>query len=467
MHELSQKQTCSEVLEALELLPSGLHAIYSRMLLRIPAERRSASQAILRWVTMTARPLQLQELAGAVGILVVSPPMTVDRATRDAITNCGPLVKVQGQEINLVHQSARDYLLRTERDSDAVLEAFQITVDSSHLELTQKCLDCIAQSSLQQRVVSIDAKLDCQEPPLLRYATLHWPKYAKSYLALNAKLLYTLQQFLWTNHTMRRHWWVAYRKEKLFTLPQTILLLYMLCYLGLVPLVQTEVAWESLKPRFMKRIRRKDSNRNTALHVAIRAPDRMVVQVLINNGPEVDARDKYNKTALHRAAEEGYEEIVRLLLSKGADVNADANDGKTVLYCALSARGNNAVVRVLLDKGANINAKDRFGGTTLHLATWETNVEIVQLLVDSGTDINAIDSFGRTVLHSAVGPWRASEAVVQTLVNKGVDVSTRESNGSTVLHWAAEAGNKAVVQLLVDRGAAVNAKDNYGQTALH
>jgi hypothetical protein len=40
MHELSQKETCSEIWEALDDLPSGLPAMYSRMLLHIPAERR-------------------------------------------------------------------------------------------------------------------------------------------------------------------------------------------------------------------------------------------------------------------------------------------------------------------------------------------------------------------------------------------------------------------------------------------
>jgi hypothetical protein len=448
MYELSQKQTCSEIWEALEDLPSGLPAIYSRMLLRmllrIPAKRRSTSQAILRWVTMAARPLQLQELAAATDVRP-STQVTTERAIRDAITLCGPLLKVQEQEVSLIHQSARDYMQRKERDSDTVLEAFRLIAESSHLELAQKCLDCIAQSRLQQRVVDLDAKLDCQESPLLRYATLHWPEHAKSYLALNAELLYTLQQFLCTKHTLRRHWSVAYRKEKLLTLPQTIPLLHILCYLGFVPLLQTEVAWESLKPRFMKRINRKDSDGNTALHVATRARDQMVVQVLIDNRAEIHPRNRYNETALHRAAEEGYEEMVRLLLGKGADVNADANDGKTVLHCALSTRGNNTVVRVLFNKGANVNAKDKFGGTALHLATWEMNVGIVQLLVDGGADVNAIDLFGRTVRHSAVGPWRGSEAVVRILVNKGADVNTKESDGSMVLHWAAEAGNEAVV----------------------
>ena len=55
MHELSQKQTRSEIWEALGDLPSGLPAIYGRMLRRIPAKQREVSGAILRWVTLNVR----------------------------------------------------------------------------------------------------------------------------------------------------------------------------------------------------------------------------------------------------------------------------------------------------------------------------------------------------------------------------------------------------------------------------
>ncbi|KAF2006539.1 hypothetical protein P154DRAFT_415515, partial [Amniculicola lignicola CBS 123094] len=178
MHELSQKQTCSEIWEALEDLPSGLPAIYGRMLLRIPAKQREMSRAILRWVTLAVRPLQLQELAAATGVRP-SSPMTREQASRDAVALCGPLLKIQEQEVSLVHQSAREYLLRKERDSDAVLEELRLRAELSHLELAQKCLNCIAQSGLQYHTIYIDAQL-AGESPLLRYATLHWPEHVRS-----------------------------------------------------------------------------------------------------------------------------------------------------------------------------------------------------------------------------------------------------------------------------------------------
>ena len=436
------------------------------MLLQIPAEEREVSCAILRWVTLAIRPLQLQELAAATGVRLFYPQETIEQAIRDAITLCGPLLKVQKQEVSLVHQSARDYLLRKERDSNAVLESFRLRVEHSHLELAQKCLQCIAQSGLQDRAIDFDAELGSRESPLLRYAALHWSEHAHNISAGDVALLHTLKRFFCTGHALWRHWWVAYRNKKLLSLPQTIPLLHMLCYLGFVLLVEEQTAWESWKPQFFKRINKKDSDGNTALHLAIRARNQEVAEVLIDNGAEVNARDKYKRTPLHRAAEEGDEGMVRLLIRKRADVNAEGNDNNTVLHSALSTRANNAVVHVLIDEGANVNAKNSYGITALHLATWEGNTEIVRWLVDGRADVNTIDRGGRTVLHSAVGPWKTSETIVLTLVNKGADLNTRGSDGSTVLHWAAEKGNEAVVRLLVDKGAAVNAKDNYGRTAL-
>jgi hypothetical protein len=245
MHELLQKQTCSEIWEALEELPSGLPAIYSRMLQRIQAKQREVSRAILRWVTMAARPLQLQELATAVGVIVTSSKITVEQATRDAITHCGPLLKVQEQEVSLVHQSARDYLLRKERDSDAVLEAFRLDTEGAHLELARKCLDYIAQSDLQYRAIDLKAELDPRESALLRYATLHWPEHAKSCSALAAKLLDPYGLFLQNESSLRIHWWRTYDESARRYQDECPPLLHLACILDIIPWVEAVLAKKS------------------------------------------------------------------------------------------------------------------------------------------------------------------------------------------------------------------------------
>jgi hypothetical protein len=62
--------------------------------------------------------------------------------------------------VDLVHQSARDYLLRKEPDSDAVLEAFRLRVESSHLELARKCLNFFFAKTGLQHGFGIDPKRD-------------------------------------------------------------------------------------------------------------------------------------------------------------------------------------------------------------------------------------------------------------------------------------------------------------------
>lgn len=75
MHELLQRHTWTDVLSSLKGLPSGLPAIYSRMILGIPDEHREMSRLILCWVVLAARPLQLEELAAAMYIESSFSPM--------------------------------------------------------------------------------------------------------------------------------------------------------------------------------------------------------------------------------------------------------------------------------------------------------------------------------------------------------------------------------------------------------
>ena len=110
MVELLKKNTSIEIIRALADFPPGLPAIYSRMLRQIDGQWRPVVTAILRWVVMAARPLTLPELTDA-----VQAPLTAgisrDQAMLDYISLCGPILEVRDEEVHLVHQSARDYLL--------------------------------------------------------------------------------------------------------------------------------------------------------------------------------------------------------------------------------------------------------------------------------------------------------------------------------------------------------------------
>lgn len=347
-----------------------------------------------------------------------------------------------------------------------MLEAFRFDAESAHSELARQCLNCIAQNFLQHKEMDLSVRLGSQESPLLQYAVLHWPEHAKHVPARDARLVHTLRQFFCDKHALRRHWWKAYRNKKLLSLPEPIPLLHMLCYLGLISIVEEYVSWEAWKPRLFKRMNKKDSSGNTALHLAIGARNHGVAKVLIGKGADVNTSDRFRRTPLQRAVEEGDTDMVQLLIQKGAKINVENDYGRTALHLAASG-GSTKIVQCLVQGGADVNTIDMGGDSVLYSAIgpWETSGTIVLTLVNKGADLNRKEYDESTVLHRAAK--RGNEAVTRLLVENGAVVNAKDKYGRTALHWAAEEGHEAVVRLLVENGAVVNAKDESGRTALH
>ncbi|KIK64492.1 hypothetical protein GYMLUDRAFT_415268 [Collybiopsis luxurians FD-317 M1] len=89
-----------------------------------------------------------------------------------------------------------------------------------------------------------------------------------------------------------------------------------------------------------------------------------VVQLLLENGADVNAQGSFYGTALHAATEKGNEAVVKLLLENGADVNAQGGDYGNALVAAAQG-GNEAVVKLLLENGADVSAQGGEYGNAL------------------------------------------------------------------------------------------------------
>ncbi|MEW6110274.1 MAG: ankyrin repeat domain-containing protein [Nitrospirota bacterium] len=98
-----------------------------------------------------------------------------------------------------------------------------------------------------------------------------------------------------------------------------------------------------------------------------------------------------------RAVAAGDIENVGTLLDQGADVNAKNKEGETPLMVAALER-RLEMVKFLLDRGADINLKDNVGATALIYSAMEGSVEIMKLLLDRGADPDAKTDDGLTAL---------------------------------------------------------------------
>ena len=78
---------------------------------------------------------------------------------------------------------------------------------------------------------------------------------------------------------------------------------------------------------------------------------------------------------------------MELLLENGAEVNAEGGEYGNALQAA-SYVGNEAVVKLLLESGAEVNAEGGKYGNALQAASYEGNEAVVKLLLENGAEVN-------------------------------------------------------------------------------
>jgi ankyrin repeat protein len=141
-----------------------------------------------------------------------------------------------------------------------------------------------------------------------------------------------------------------------------------------------------------------DEDGLTPLHLAARAKSPEIVEMLLERHADIHAQNLKGEVALHFAAcdsDHPFEiNVLQLLLDHGANVNARDDEGSTPLHHSSfrdadsifeCADGTVEVTRLLLEHGANIDAENDEGDTPFMVALKAGHPELAEFLWGLGT----------------------------------------------------------------------------------
>jgi len=476
----------------LQSLPSGLPALYGRMLRQMTDNEdmtlRDFAQDILRSVIVAARPLKLQELALVAGL-------PEDRredllALREYVDQCGSFLTISQGTVHLVHQSVKDYLL-----SPSTATVFSPNVDLQHCLIGKRCFQCLCTDPFEKSI---------EKAGVLEYPLMFWTDHVRDSALDTSSIFDSETHFFQSKSKIRENGFSIYWKGRHRNLeqPHGFTLLHLSAYSGMFWLAKRVLSLDHGDT-----VNLYDSLERTPLHWAAYSGHESILRLLLDHGAFVDAmgggtiaalhevalggaeaslrllklekavnslradgldfraQGGLKRTALHLAATKGHDNVVQTLLEKGAKMEASDRFGWTAMQAA-AVGGHLAVLEVLFNHGANHNSKTRDRWTLLHGAASGGHTDVMHVLLKNGVDVNARTSSGRTPLHGAAA-WGESANVVHQLLENGADFEAQDLDGERALYLAVSIGDEMSVQLLLEKGASPDTRDFQGASALH
>lgn len=227
------------------------------------------------------------------------------------------------------------------------------------------------------------------------------------------------------------------------------------------------------------------------------------VQVLLDDGIDVNATNLVQKSPIHFAVHFGDLESVIAVIQAGADLNVVDHLGQSALHFAaqssLSESTRTEIGQLLLAAGADPNAQTKLGETPLLMAAEDGTSGLIMLLLSAGADQNRTDIDGNSAYSraknnvrlygsSALNALGAAEAQradsctafcdpvfwnsltindLLEIVESGAAVSMLGGEGTSPLHHAAQFFDPQAISILLDAGAEVDILSSTGRTPLH
>ena len=456
----------------LEELPETLDETYDRMLQAIPRKMRIDAHRIFQWLTVSSRPLRVDEVAEVFAIKFDEETSGIpkfDPSWRDAnaetavLSACSTLVALVDDQwdrkiVQFSHFSVKEYLTSNRIANAEHVSHFHIHPKLAHTLLAKSCLSVL---------FGLDYNMDkakIKNFPLAEYAARYWVDHARFedvslYIQDGMDLLFDKDKphfniWIWV-YNMDEYcvkYFSTVRPEQ----PDAVPLYYAaLCgFRGLV---------ERLLTAHPEDLNAEGGDWGAPLNAALGNGHLDLAQFLLDRGADGKNGGEVDQTGLYIASSRGYADVVRWLIDRGADLNAichdDDENGEDVEWTPLHVaiyRGIPSIARTLLEHGANPNSPDNHGATALHLPLRRRGIMEVELLIEYGANVDVREEDGWTPLHEAA--YQLNLEIVVVLLNCGSDPHAQTNEGETPIQlanaapsWVSKEDQAQIIRLLSER----------------
>ncbi|EXJ67647.1 uncharacterized protein A1O5_08993 [Cladophialophora psammophila CBS 110553] len=538
---------------ALNDLPPGLDALYRRIIFSISKENSALIGTMLMWVALAREPLSLAQLGFALK-LGPTPKLELDVVTEAKVKLSQGLLLINKGFVALVHVSLKDYLLQNDLESEDGLRPFRIDADEGNCNIAKRCIEVMNVDNFddeifqemeeqgfpttddtdgedniyesvpdepEEDIPATDNENDIYESVpdepakylFERYAAFNWLYHARRSRTFGTNGSKLFSAFFDSSTSLGYLWLKCYCEDNILYSSTLELLEGDLLehqkltelrrgadFVAAAALGLSSLAKELLPESHSEEDRKKNSDCLTlGLWAAVDAGDTATLQLLIDLGQDVNARDRYQNTLLHTAVCDRQKEIVAALVANHADIEAKDRWGCAPLHKAWPSPD---ILTLLLKSGANIAAQDEYGDTVLHMAARIGNAVAVRALLEAGSDVNACNFCKQTALHKASlaniqSPYpepmnefksmrdqmsqgksileidlriHAAMGGLETanvLLGAGADIEASDHKKRTPFFSAVESRNFSAVRQLREYGARIDIIDEQGKTPLH